>query len=194
MIHLWAYRIKKTFNHFNILKHAYALILSLLLVVGVNSVYAANESDNLPQGLQKKDAVILIQSARSAKIEQDKTQNGIYTITLKNVIPDVSFVGDRPNRAIGKISLERYLKLWQAEGKNSFRNSPPNAIIHGMSGPEKTPLYFALEISEPKYNADTKTLEYKAKALSGENSNIPASAVFDHITVIIDDVCIGCWD
>lgn len=182
-------------NQFNTLKLAYALILSsLLMFMGSNTVYAANESGNLTEVITKKDAVILIQSAGTAKIQQDTTKDGLYKITLTNVIPFVSFVGDRPSRAIGQISLERYLKLWQAEGKNSFRNSPPNAIVHGISGPEKNPSYFALELSDPKYNAETKTLEYTAKALKGENSNIPSSASFDHITVIIDDVCIGCWD
>lgn len=179
----------------------FSLFILVLSLIGFNVQAAPStekptsaQEDKLPPGIQKNDAVILIQSAKSAIIEQDKTQPNLYKITLKNVVPFVSFVGDRPNRNVGNISLERYLKLWQAEGQNSFRNSPPNAIFHVISGQNSTPGYFALELSEPKYNAQTNTLEYKAKALMGDKSNIPANASFDHITIIIDDVCIGCWN
>jgi hypothetical protein len=143
-----------------------------------------------------KDNVILIQFAGSGSIEKDKSDPSLYKITLIRVTPYLNYVADRPGRTVGKISLEKYLKLWTVQGQNSFDNSPPNAIIHSHAGSagENGTENFALEISKPQYDETTDTLVYQGRRLSGQGADLPDKANFEHMTIIIDDVCIGCWD
>lgn len=147
------------------------------------------------------DAFILVQSATSGSIERDNTQKDTYKITLHNVMPYLSYVADRPNRTVGKISIEKYLKLWIPKEGNSFQNNPPNAIVHAISsasaadGQTQPPIYYAVEISQPVYDKAAGTLTYQAKAMVGEkdSASIPEAANYNHMTLIIDDVCFGCY-
>lgn len=156
---------------------------------------------------KKKEEVILIQSAHSGIIEKDKTKKDSFKITLHKVMPYLSYVDERPNRNVGKITLEEYLKMWSANDPESFQNDPPNAIIHASnnssynknsnpkdSNKTSSQEYFTLVLSEPKYDPKTETLVYQAKQLVGDGENLPESATFNHMTVIIDGICIGCWN
>lgn len=182
------------YKNATVLKY-FVLLLSCFCVGIVSAIDVSSDSINKKSSV--KEEVILIQSAAHGSIEKDKTEKNLYIVTLQKVMPYLSYVADRPSRSVGKITLEKYLKLWIPRDENSFQSSPPNAIIHASaSGNSETakPQYFALEISEPKYDSNTETLVYKAKPLIGDGSDIPDTATFNHITLIIDDVCIGCWN
>ncbi len=49
-------------------------------------------------------------------------------LTLQDASPITAFFSDRPNRIVGQIRNDLFLKQW-SEGKNSFKSDPPNAFL-----------------------------------------------------------------
>src|SRR5215475_4734352 len=49
-------------------------------------------------------------------------------LTLEDVSPVTAFFSERPNRMVGQIRNDLFLKQW-TEGKNSFKSDPPNAFL-----------------------------------------------------------------
>lgn len=176
-------------------------ILFLFLICFCNPItFAADNKPNTKtqENAKSQENVILIQTATAGSIEKDKSKNNLFKITLNKVNAHLSYVADRPNRDVGKISLEKYLSLWESKGKNSFLNNPPNAIIHvnhvNAASSQSAPSLYTFELSKPEYNQASDTLIYQAKSLAGDAEKLPEAAHFKHMTLIIDDVCIGCWD
>jgi hypothetical protein len=51
-------------------------------------------------------------------------------LTLQDVSPMTVFFSDRPQRIVGHVRNDLFLKKW-AEGSNSFKSDPPNAVLEG---------------------------------------------------------------
>ena len=49
-------------------------------------------------------------------------------LTLGDVSPMTTFFSDRPERLTGQVRNDLFAKLWN-EGKNGFKNDPPNAAL-----------------------------------------------------------------
>ena len=49
-------------------------------------------------------------------------------LTLQDVSPVTVFFSDRPQRIVGHVRNDLFLKKW-AEGSNSFKSDPPNAVL-----------------------------------------------------------------
>jgi len=65
-------------------------------------------------------------------------------LTLQDVSPVTAFFSERPNRIVGQIRNDLFLKQW-TDGKNSFKGDPPNAFLTIFN--EKTRPAGAIEIS-----------------------------------------------
>lgn len=106
------------------------LILSLFLILPfqLSTAYADADKD-------KKQAVEWLFVITSKEGEIKKNDQGQYVLTLDHAkIERVLAFSDRPNRIVKFISPENFKKLWR-EGKNSFKDDPPNAVA--VFGQEK---------------------------------------------------------
>ena len=52
---------------------------------------------------------------------------------------------------------------------------------------------FVVELTDPHYDAKSKTLTYIAKPLKGSEIPTINSLTLHHVYLFIDDVCLSCW-
>ncbi len=88
---------------------------------------------------------------------------GNGTMTLKGVSPSTTFFSDRPERIAGHLPTQKFLKIWD-EGKDSFKNDPPNANL-SILGEKEGATDLVLEISNPRMKGND--LSYDIKILDG---------------------------
>lgn len=141
----------------------------------------------------EKDNYFFIQNSEKLDIKTTPDPN-TYRITLNNVIHEVFYVSARPNRVSGSINMNKFLNVWNRIGRNSFKKTPPNAIISGFPDKLNSSKCFniAFELTEPKYDKENNTLSYTAIALKG-SSPIMKDISIENVSVFIDDVCLKCW-
>ena len=85
-------------------------------------------------------------------------------LTMQDVSPVTVFFSDRPQRIVGHVRNDLFLKKW-AEGGNSFKSDPPNAVLSVFN--EKTPPTGAVVVlSNPRL--DGKNLAYDVRTLKGD--------------------------
>jgi len=65
--------------------------------------------------------VLFVQTAKKVAFK-------VGTLTLEDASPATAFFSERPNRIVGQIRNDLFLKQW-TEGKNSFKSDPPNAFL-----------------------------------------------------------------
>ena len=164
-------------------------ILSVfLLLIAFSPVANANKT----RPAKANQNYLMVQSAQTADIKQNQNSN-TYTVTLENVSPYVSYFSERPDRKAGTMHIDEFLKLWTHQGKDSFSANPPNADLHAtqiMSSSEA--INFPIELTNPVYNHESKTLSYTATPLKGSKL-IPDLAKVQHVLLFIDQVCLSCW-
>ena len=82
----------------------------------------------------------------------------------------IVFFSDRPKRIVGHVRNDLFLKKW-AEGGNSFKSDPPNAVLSVFN--EKTPPSGAVVVlSNPRL--DGNNLAYDVRTLKGA---LPAEGI-----------------
>src|SRR5215475_556686 len=80
-------------------------------------------------------------------------------LTLRDVSPVTAFFSDRPNRVVGQIRNDLFLKQW-SDGKNSFKSDSPNAFLTVFN--DKTrPAGAVVVLSNPRSNGNS--LQYDAR-------------------------------
>lgn len=102
-------------------------------------------------------------------------ENGV--LTLEGVGHDVLYFSDRPDRIIGRESLEAFIDDWD-EGEHSFATIPPNAIVTIVRGGESLDLAVVLE--DPTMVGDN-SMTYRVEVLDG-----PDTGVGENAAVFID--------
>jgi hypothetical protein len=84
-------------------------------------------------------------------------------MTLQDVSPATVFFSDRPQRIVGHVRNDLFLKQW-TEGKNSFKNDPPNAVLSIFSEKGR-PTGAVVVLNNPRLEG--KNLLYDAQSLRG---------------------------
>ncbi len=145
---------------------------------------------------QPKEFYLIIQSSHKAYIEKNEVSKpGTFKLTLHGVSPYATAFAQRPVRKVELITLEELLKLWNNADPNGFTKNPPNAAINAFvqdSGSEEHVSFF-VQLLEPSYNPQKRTLTYVVKALEGNPTSMPDSATLGHVNLFIDDICLNCW-
>lgn len=113
---------------------------------------------------------LFVQHAQKVSLE-----NGV--LTLGGVGRDVLYFSDRPDRIVGRESLEAFIDDWD-EGEESFATIPPNAIVSIVRGGESFDLVVIL--ADPTMVGDD-TMTYNVEVLDG-----PDSGAGDNAAVFID--------
>src|SRR5262245_39324505 len=94
--------------------------LALLVATSACAV-AANLAAAQTKAPSKAPEVLFVQTAKNVAVK-----DGV--LTLQDVAPVTTFVSDRPQRIVGHVRNDLFLKQW-ADGKNSFKADPPNAAL-----------------------------------------------------------------
>lgn len=151
----------------------------------------------LPVSMSGKNINFLyVQTAETAVLKPVNAEKGQFTLTLQDMPPYVSYFSDRPNRLVGMVSIQDFLKVWNSQNTQSFGKVPPNVTVSGIKIHHFTrnkDEFFMVELSNPQYNAKDKTLTYDALVIGKDKSLAPKEKdVLHHIILFIDTWCPGC--
>ncbi|WP_421695208.1 hypothetical protein [Aestuariivirga sp.] len=99
-------------------------------------------------------------------------------LTLTGVSGNVIVFADRPVRAAGHESTDLFISRWD-DGKDSFKNDPPNATISVLGGDKDGVTDAVVELQNPKL--DGGTLTFDVKVLEGDLKGLkgPAALFID---------------
>jgi len=84
-------------------------------------------------------------------------------LTLQDASPVTAFFSDRPNRIVGQVRNDLFMKQWN-EGKNSFKSDPPNAVLTVFSEGSR-PAGAVVVLSNPRIEGSA--LKYDTRLLKG---------------------------
>jgi hypothetical protein len=104
--------------------------------------------------------LMFVQTA--AGIEVD---TATQTLRLKDVVPQVLYFSDRPERVAGHVALAGYLEEWTT-GENNFDEDPPNATLSVYEPGQSDNTTVIIEIMKPV--VDGKDVTYTYKLINGE--------------------------
>jgi hypothetical protein len=104
--------------------------------------------------------LMFVQTA--AGIEVDTTAQ---VLRLKEVLPQVLYFSDRPQRVAGHVTMAGYLDEW-TKGENSFGEDPPNATLSVYEPGQSDNTTVVIEIKQPE--VDGKDITYRYKLINGE--------------------------
>ncbi len=159
------------------------LSIIICLFCMLNTSFADDANDCL---LAANKYVYLITSASGTLELQKDAGSGLYTLTLHSVEGQVPWIKGAPDRLAGKISLDKFIALWDV-GRGSFGEDPPDAELVSKSfiplGIFSGVTAHAFRISNPRYDEKEKTLIFDAKSLDGKD-NIK-EGVYRSLTLVI---------
>src|SRR5215510_10379197 len=109
---------------------------------------------------------LFVQSAKNISFK-----DGV--LTLQDVSPVTAFFSDRPERIVGHVRNDMFLKEWN-EGKNSFRSDPPNAVL-SIFNEKARPTGAVVVLSNPRLSGnnllyDVRTLKGTLPVAGGEST------------------------
>ena len=84
-------------------------------------------------------------------------------LTLQDVSPVTAFFSERPDRIVGQVRNDLFLKQWN-DGKNSFKSDPPNAFL-AIFNEGMRPAGATIVLSNPRLAGNN--LQYDARILTG---------------------------
>ena len=122
-----------------------------------------------------EDTVIL--EEMFVQIARNVTSNQT-TLTLEDVSPSTLYFSDRPERVVGHMTTEQFVKQW-TEGPNSFFEDPPNAVLSYVGTGEDIPSDAVVVLRDPV--ASGSSLSYSIEVLEGA---VPAES--GPVTLFID--------
>ena len=150
-----------------------------------SSVQAVSSAKSVTNALAN---VYFIQNSSKATLEKNSTTANQYTLTLNDVGSHTVYFTDRPNRIVGQISHQDYLKSWNS-GKNSMKNDAPNALLTGIVKNGHQPYNMIFMLSKPSYNANKTILTYQATPLLAKNlAFFPSNTKIElqNVTLFVD--------
>ena len=86
-------------------------------------------------------------------------------LTLKGIADDTLYFSDRPDRIVGRETTKKFVDTW-AQGTDSFKENPPNAVLSVLHGAELKDIVVVLK--KPRIKGDD--LVYDVEVLDGEKA------------------------
>jgi hypothetical protein len=131
------------------IKISAALFAASLCAASVTLVAQPKAPPNSPE-------VLFVQTAKKVAFKDG-------TLTLEDVSPATAFFSDRPKRIVGQVRNDLFLKQW-TEGKNSFKNDPPNAFLTVFNEGSR-PTGVTVVLTNPRVAGNN--FQYDARILKG---------------------------
>jgi hypothetical protein len=104
---------------------------------------------------------LFVQTASGGSLVPVKGEDDTFTLTLRGVSPDVVTFTDRPVRAAADLGLDEFLGNWDG---GTFADDPPNAALVVSEGSDARDV-FVLELEDPRYDEEARTLRYRATSI-----------------------------
>ena len=127
----------------------------LALLAGLLCSVSSATADTVTKGSTPQ--VEFVQIAKGVTVK-----DGV--LTLSDASSMTVFFSDRPQRLAGQLRNDLFAKLW-TEGKNSFKNDPPNAALT-VFDPQGQPKQTIVVLTNPR--VDGKNIVYNVRALKGD--------------------------
>jgi len=128
---------------------------------------------------------IFVQTAPEASITK-LAQPHSYQLSLKNIQNYATYFSDHPRRTTNIVTLQAFLDIWN---KGLSKNTS-NASISGVVN--NKPVNFPAELTQPNYDAESRTLTYIIHPLEGKESTIPSELHMSDVSLFIDSLCLSC--
>ncbi|KTC81676.1 hypothetical protein [Legionella brunensis] len=167
--------------------------LVTLLFLGCCTAFAANKQTNIAA---HSTNFMFLQNAETGVLKLTP-QEGSYQLVLQNVQPYVTYFSDRPKRMTGLMSIESFLKEWQSNTKNGFKNDAPNVGIEGIklhAFSNGQTVSVVMVLSNPIYDKNANTLTYMAHELNTKEGEIKKDIKLNNLVLFIDNIdsCPSC--
>lgn len=150
-----------------IFRAAFVLISAAFLIAGCGG---GEEDDGGSSSTEQSGGTLFEQSAGSGLLKPLPDSPDTYELLLSDVPATLTAFSDRPVRQVATETVDAFVDEWDARG---FADDPPNAAII-LDEEKLSQNSIVAELSEPRYDADAKTLSYTAKLL--DDTENPALA------------------
>lgn len=121
--------------------------------VAAPRAWAADQGES-----EKMVEYLFVQNAKEVSLK-----DGV--LTLKGVADDTLYFSDRPDRIVGRETTKEFVDTW-AQGTDSFKENPPNAVLSVLHGAELQDI--VVELKEPRLKG--ADLVYAVEVLDGEKT------------------------
>ena len=146
-----------------------------LCLVGSTLLGASSSSASEARGDVTVAPRLFVQDAQAATAERKRGKR--WKITLTGIDPMTQWFTDRPERDAGRQATQSFVDEWDAYG---FTVDPPNAVIQHEDADA-----VAVELKNPRYNAENATLTYTAIIDPGSGKRLARKMT--SVSLFIDD-------
>lgn len=166
------------------------ILLTLLLLGSALTATAA------PTQAKAKEPVSLlfIQVAKQGALTPIEGKPGYYLLKLKGVDEYIQYFSDRPQRITGLYPTAKFIQRWDEDKQaNGFKKEPPNAAVSAVELHllKNKLVHTVVQLSEPKYNAQKRSLTYTVHLLPNAHNQVPMKHL-EHVALFIDSYCVSC--
>jgi hypothetical protein len=140
------------------------------VIMGSDNETVVNDTLDGPNNSSQSN-YFFVQSSLSGSLTpinyNNTTENQVHKLILNNVSSSTLAFSDRPDRIVNLTETQTFIDNWN-KGQDSFKNDPPNAVLSiNVNGREEI---FALELLNPKYDREQKTIQYEVINLDNTGS------------------------
>ena len=143
----------------------------------IKTTIAAESSNQIYDHVPKFFAIQHAQSGSLSEINETA-----YSLELNDVSDKTILFSDRPDRIVKSVSISDFIGNWTV-GQDNFEVDAPNAVIvvDEQEGKQDVAI---VELFNPVYDTNEKTLRYDATPDNATSINLPNE--FGQITIVID--------
>lgn len=165
----------------------FSLVLVFSAIIGHFSFVYGQEDGSTTEHAPKFLAVQHVQSGLIVQIFDEMA----YSLKLNGVSDKTILVADRPDRIVKSVTTSNFIGNWST-GSDSFEVNAPNAVLILDEKEGQQQDVAIVELFDPVYNSDKKTLEYNMHLDNTESIELVHE--FGQATIIIDNFspCIRC--
>jgi microcystin-dependent protein len=142
------------------------MVIGVAIALFVPSVATAGSPPRL--NLPPDQLLLFALQGESGTLMPTPAAHGRFVLTLRDVPSQLLWFTDRPVRSGGSISTANFVRAWRALG---FGKQPPNAVIALRHGAQHANA-LAVELGRPAYNARTRQLTVRVRALRKADSDL----------------------
>lgn len=158
---------KKKLN-FNFGNLTALLILGLVIIVaGILFARFDTSTSEPPPSTSLK--LFFIASSGYGTFVEDTEEEGVYTLTLQNTSPALTYIARNPDKYFGTVPLAGFVNtIWGEDSNYNVTNDFPNGILTAFDPATGEESVIELELSEPQMQGST--IEFRATQPDDENS------------------------
>ena len=160
-------------------------LVAALIGLGGFALGARSQSTDASESGQEANW-LFSQTANSGSISPN--DDDTWTLTLREVDPNVMGFTDRPLREAQSGSVEKLVEAWPV----MFGESNPNGVVvaHNATGETNSAV---VELMDPELNGTTMTYTVRVLNNEGGSAEPGTSYDFEQVSVFIDDVSVSRW-